>query len=152
MAEKSSTGRRSAVKRCLDCDRRLEIRHFGVNRANKIDGRSDRCKACRNAYMRGVYSKRRDQNTAQFYARNPLRRKAQGAVRRALRSGTLKKPHRCERCGTLTERRFLDAHHSDGYEPANWLNVTWLCRTCHIGVHRAPNDDGQLELNGLMQT
>lgn len=56
---------------------------------------------------------------------------ARAAVKSALSIGALARPDRCTECGTVGD---VEAHHPD-YEPAAWLDVVWLCRCCHNGVH-----------------
>ena len=57
----------------------------------------------------------------QFYAK--------GQIQKALNSGRIKKPRRCEICDK--ERR-LDGHHEDYRKP---LKIQWLCRVCHHKLH-----------------
>lgn len=61
---------------------------------------------------------------------------AHSRVQRALKSGKLVRPDRCERCGAADVRlrdgrSGLHAHHADYSRP---LDVEWLCVTCHLGV------------------
>ena len=58
---------------------------------------------------------------------------AMSAVKNALRSGKIIKPFRCSKCRKVTNSRLLDAHHEDY---AKRLEVIWLCRRCHIDIHR----------------
>ena len=51
--------------------------------------------------------------------------RARSSVLEAIRSGKLKKPTTCERCG---QRGIIDGHHEDYKKP---LVVIWLCRPCH---------------------
>lgn len=51
--------------------------------------------------------------------------RAHSLVLEAMRSGKLKKPTTCERCG---QRGIIDGHHEDYAKP---LVVIWLCRPCH---------------------
>jgi hypothetical protein len=46
-----------------------------------------------------------------------------------IRSGRLKRPESCERCG---KRGRVDGHHHDYSKP---LDVEWLCRPCHTAHH-----------------
>ena len=55
-------------------------------------------------------------------------RSAGHAVEKALKNGSLSKPRRCARCD---KPRTLEAHHHKGYSPEHWLDVRWLCSTCH---------------------
>lgn len=61
---------------------------------------------------------------------NPERAAARKAVRRALSTGTIKRPDTCSDCSTPSIT--LHAHHDDYSEP---LNVRWLCPTCHLRRH-----------------
>ncbi len=64
--------------------------------------------------------------------KNPGSMAAHTAVYRAVKSGALIKPSRCEQCGS--ERR-LHAHHHDYSKP---LEVTWLCVPCHSSTMNRP--------------
>jgi len=66
---------------------------------------------------------------AQYQQRHPDRVSAQHAVQRAVRSGKLvRRP--CEVCGAT---RYVHGHHDDYTKP---LDVVWLCRSCHLELHR----------------
>lgn len=57
-------------------------------------------------------------------------------VMRATKSGKLKKPEVCEKCGTnpgfnSRGRSKLHAHHEDHAKP---LDVEWLCFACHAAI------------------
>ncbi len=41
----------------------------------------------------------------------------------------------CGECGSLTE---IQAHHED-YGDEGRFNVLWLCRCCHIALHKKEN-------------
>ena len=60
--------------------------------------------------------------------RYPERKHARDAVYRALKTGKIIKPDKCEDCGTETNN--LQGHH-ESYEQDKWLDVKWLCRKCH---------------------
>lgn len=79
---------------------------------------------------------------AREYARNNIKRqyrlypqrfRARSEVYRAIQKGILTREP-CQRCG-LDNLRLIHAHHHNGYEPAHWLDVIWLCRACHHKVH-----------------
>lgn len=57
---------------------------------------------------------------------------AREAVAKALRSGALVRPGRCERCGAGGR---IEAHHPDYDRP---LDVEWRCLGCHKDVHPPP--------------
>lgn len=54
--------------------------------------------------------------------------KARYHVSNAIRDGRLLKASACQLCNTACE---VEAHHHKGYARQNWLNVQWLCLTCH---------------------
>lgn len=64
---------------------------------------------------------------------NPHAYRAHVKVCNALRSGAIIRPDACEDCGA--DDRRLDAHHPS-YEPGEELKVRWVCRSCHIRLHR----------------
>lgn len=58
---------------------------------------------------------------------------AHNAVARAVKSGKLIRPLRCERCHVKEK---IDAHHDDHSKK---LNVMWLCPVCHAQRHKELN-------------
>lgn len=71
---------------------------------------------------------------------NQHKRKAQIAVGNAKRDGKLTQPDCCEHCGTSEKK--IQAHHWS-YEPEHWLDVIWLCTTCHGKEHKRLNELGR---------
>lgn len=69
-------------------------------------------------------------NTLNQNKKYPDKYKARYTVRDALKSGKLQRPDDCSSCSKKTA---VDAHHYDYTKP---LDVIWLCRQCHIGLHR----------------
>ena len=62
---------------------------------------------------------------------NPEKKKARSIVEMGINSGRLIRPSVCSNC--FNEGR-IDAHHPDYSKP---LEVIWLCRSCHIKLHKA---------------
>lgn len=62
---------------------------------------------------------------------------AHAAVYKAVQSGKLIKPNRCELCGKEAP---LEGHHYRGYEKEFWLVVQWLCALCHDKIHKKEFD------------
>ena len=60
-----------------------------------------------------------------YEAANPEKKKAHGAIKRAIARGELERPSLCEHCG---DAQFVEASHTDYSKP---LDVEWLCRPCH---------------------
>jgi len=54
--------------------------------------------------------------------------KARYTVSNALRDGRITRPDTCRECGVVGN---VEAHHHEGYDRENWLNVEWLCVPCH---------------------
>src|SRR5208282_1793867 len=55
----------------------------------------------------------------------------------AIKSGRMKIPEACERCGV--PQFDLEGHHYLGYAPEHYLDVRWLCPKCHSIEHPHPN-------------
>ncbi|MGE3779067.1 MAG: hypothetical protein AB7F89_17915 [Pirellulaceae bacterium] len=66
---------------------------------------------------------------------NPQKAKARSAVSQAIESGRLRRPQACSNCGAVG---MVEAHHFNGYAEEHWLDVQWLCKTCHL------QEDGQV--------
>ncbi len=67
------------------------------------------------------------------YSADPERRRrgiARAYANVYLRRGKINR-ERCERCGAADS----EMHHDDYDKP---LNVRWLCRECHLQIHRIP--------------
>lgn len=82
----------------------------------------------RQEHAEEIMAKKRD-----YEKRFPERIKAQEAVKRALKSGKLIRPDRCSnpKCNCLCKP---DGHHWN-YLKEHWLDVEWLCRSCHKILH-----------------
>ena len=138
-------------KRCTRC-RRLRIKtNFYPDRREK-DGLMRRCKSCYDMVTKGDYN---DIN-AQIYARRyyrknkpkvllktqeyrknyPDRINAHKAVHKALKDGILVKPDSCAnlKCSRKGVGR-IEAHH-ESYKKENWLDVIWLCSSCHKLINK----------------
>jgi hypothetical protein len=61
---------------------------------------------------------------------------AKQAVMEAIRKGKIQKPNICSDCGDVLPMVQIQGHHREGYAPAKWLVVTWLCGPCHREAHR----------------
>lgn len=66
---------------------------------------------------------------ARWAKRNRIKGRAHSAVHHALRTGALIRPNACGRCQAPCTPH---AHHADYSKK---LEVTWLCRQCHILEH-----------------
>ena len=112
------------LNKCKECTKKdvkkhregnLEkIREYDRNRPNKIERVKNMTKY--NRKMRDIF---------------PEKYKAKNKVNNALRDGRIKRPDRCEFCGTECKPH---AHHWS-YEEEHWLDVEWLCVVCHMQLH-----------------
>lgn len=125
-----------AVKQCPAC---RGLGPFGPNKS-RPDGLTVYCRPCASAKMR---TWRRTPSgrayTRTRYAKHADAHKAHVAVNRALRTGDLVRPDTCEACGAQGP---IESHHHRGYSIDRWLDVLWLCRTCHADADRAQRDEG----------
>lgn len=65
---------------------------------------------------------------------NPLKNQARAKLYRAVQSGKIEKPQKCEGCGSAPpDPSELHGHHADYSKP---LDVEWLCGECHVERHR----------------
>jgi hypothetical protein len=87
-----------------------------------------RGKAWRMANKEKANAKKREYNKS-----IPDKMKARSAVSHGLRDGKIKKGTRCNHCKTKSGK--LEAHHHQGYTEENYLNIIWLCDSCHREVH-----------------
>jgi len=151
-------------KECSVCGEDKPISEFYRRRASK-DGLMPKCKKCKKSYADAYYAKNRERivshvtgyarrnrevvnatarkhyrcNAGTIAAQNKARRnrspdkeRARLAVRSALATGGLVRPSTCSECGASGE---MDAHH-DSYLPKDWLDVRFLCRSCHVHWHK----------------
>lgn len=48
-----------------------------------------------------------------------------------------------QECGlspaTVNGRNRVEAHHHKGYDEDHWLDVVWLCRSCHVLAEELPS-------------
>ena len=139
-------------KRCFKCQQVKPLTDF-YHHSKMADGHLNKCKVCtrtdtriqraRNdeyylAYdrQRASSEKRRELRrrvTAAYRLKYPDRTAAYSAVARAVRSGTLVRPEKCQGCEQAAN---LNAHHENYKRP---LEVIWLCARCHMHHHHVRN-------------
>ena len=61
------------------------------------------------------------------------------AIHRAVAVGALVRPNHCSSCGSTYR---IQGHHANGYEPDHYLDVVWLCQSCHRQAHVKPEPYG----------
>ena len=72
--------------------------------------------------------------------RNPMKRKAQHTLSNAVRDSKIIKPSSCEHCAASEKK--IQGHHWS-YAVEHWLDVIWLCTSCHGKEHKRLNDLGR---------
>ncbi len=123
-------------KECVHCGQVKDLGDFYKNKKAK-DGLASWCRVCTDTFA-AAYRKSHPERVKEtqrqrhirWRAENPEKRRANKAVRRAIKSGKLVRPDKCEDCGGLPP---IEAHHDD-YSKV--LDVDWLCRRCHVGRHK----------------
>lgn len=139
MAKPART-RRTRV--CTKCGREKPLDAFFLDK--RTGKPRSWCKACCNAYNRAYrranldHVRARDRRFYRKYKAKQAARerrpdvKAKRAIRQAVywavRTGVIRRPTRCERCGQSPPPHRLHAHHPDYAKP---LDVVWLCSLCH---------------------
>lgn len=76
---------------------------------------------------------RRAEAMRRWRERNPEQAKANNRLVMAIKRGHIERGP-CVRCGSTKD---VHGHHHSGYDRANWFNVEWLCRPCHVAEHHA---------------
>jgi len=71
---------------------------------------------------------------AEYKGKHPEKIQAGTAVMHAIQNGKMIKPSVCEVCGC--EHYYIHGHH-ESYEPEHWLDVVWVCPSCHKNIHIA---------------
>jgi NAD-dependent SIR2 family protein deacetylase len=129
--------------RCTACGIVKPLSEFHVSKSLS-QGHMPKCKLCRNAqdrdhrYANGgkPLGNPKDPKKAarirEFYLRNPLVRKGEDALQRAIKRGDMPRAAtmQCEHCG----KQAAEYHHHLGYEPEHWLHVVPLCHKCHSQI------------------
>ena len=133
-----------ARKVCVVCNTQKAEGLFCKDNRLK-SGRSGTCKDCHNESRKErrrvrwkedkQYRAKREESNARWVEKykncetTKNKRAARDKVQKAIKSGKLIRPKKCEHCEVQGP---LEAHHTDYAEP---LKVNWLCRTCHGREH-----------------
>lgn len=117
------------VRRCATCQReKFDDEFYRANRHHC----KECCRRARRIYQdthRAELQPKWRANTQLYKRQHRDKCAAHCAVSRAIKAGRLVRPVRCSRCASVAK---IEAHHARGYAPAHWLDVTWLCRSCHV--------------------
>lgn len=136
------------TKVCGKCKQEKASTHFTADKSKKF-GLGCYCKQCnvqksrewhiKNRERKNAYGVQYNKNNPEVGKRNnkrwmekdPNRQRAQNAVKREIRKGSIVRPSACSKCN---QPGFVEAHH-DSYAPDKWLDVVFLCRSCHKRLH-----------------
>lgn len=137
-------------KKCTACEQEKPLCEF--NWRNKAKGiRHSRCNICRRLNSKTYYHKRGGKELKRIrhvehrnehiegmrkYGKgkkrkipyNPTTAPAKIALSRAVKKGIIQRPDACSQCGATGK---IEAHHHNGYDKIHYLDVVWLCRSCH---------------------
>jgi len=124
----------SMCKRCKECKSQEDYYY------SKGGKRSTYCKECHKDIIKR--SRRKDpkssrSNSIRWRKNNPEKIKAHGIFQNAVNRDDIIRPAICSGCGVKCRP---DGHHEDYSKP---LEVTWLCRKCHAGLHQEIFHTGQ---------
>ena len=139
-------------KVCRVCGKRKRALYFVVDNG-RVDGRGTQCLECADASGAAWRERNREKLRAVNRSRRAaevLREKAsrekwtgRQKLLKAVASGRVVKPSRCEDCSMEKEARFLYGYHARGWSDP--LDVVWLCPSC-TGKRRRkhPRSDADL--------
>lgn len=141
-------GIKSECKECVKTrtkrNRREKLEYYQEydrNRSNKEERNQQTIQRVNKNYSEDLEFKQKIQETKRAWAeRNQDKRKAQYAISNALRDGDLVRPDCCSHCGTSEKK--IQGHHWT-YLPEHWLDVIWLCTSCHGKEHKRLNELGR---------
>ena len=138
------------LNKCKDCTKKDVFRHrelnlekvreYDRNRPNREERVKTTCtRISRLCKEDKDFSKRVSDIKLKWALLNQHKTKAKHAANRAVRDGKLQKKTLCEHC--LLEKK-LQKHHWS-YDEQHWLDVIWLCTSCHGKEHKRLNSIGR---------
>lgn len=153
-SKESSTGRHSWCFNCHNIkaceyfkDHKVERRHFYRSPEQTTKRRASKQKPenkLKNRLYQRTYSRKRYRDPV-----NHAKHLARLAVQKAIKRGIIVKATTCQGerlCNSLClPNSLLEAHHTLGYAQEHWLDIEWLCKSCHIIVDMAERDDGKMK-------
>lgn len=148
------------LKKCLECSNIYPVRNFFYKRFRFLAWRTyirDKCKSCHtkeisinSSKWAKLHTDRVKEISKRFFKsesgkkamlrgsikykiNNPDKAKSHRAVYYAVKTGRLVRPSNCSKCFIECKPQ---AHHHNGYDLQNLLNVIWLCNKCHTFEHK----------------
>ena len=145
---------RARKRRCTRCGEVRLVEEFSPDKKNR-DGRNSVCRSCRRRRERAYWrrhpehcrriareSQRRNYRPGNQAAHSPeeaAKVRSRNAAKRALASGRLRRPDRCQACGQPPSAALrIEMHHPDYARP---LDVVFLCSLCHGRAHQRFADE-----------
>ena len=121
-AQRAKSSRKEYAKSRQDPKK---VEAMSIKSKKYYDEHIEKCKAYHREY--------RERNRVEIAERNRRlktaeRRGASNAVALAIREGRLIRAAVCEECNI---EGFTEGHHHKGYAEEFWLDVVWLCLSCH---------------------
>ena len=139
------------IKKCTCCGETKPLAEY-QKRAMSKDGVTASCKSClskrdanrfkndprvkdRHRVYQSTEAGKESANRSRkkWLGENPEKRAAHVILGNRIRDGKITKPESCEKCGASGR---IEGHHHDYSKP---LDVTWLCRMCHVAQHHQPH-------------
>jgi len=87
----------------------------------------------------GHNKKNNNRATLKYAKENKEKRLAHKKLFRAIQSGKIIRPNKCEECKKDCKPQ---GHHSDYFKP---FEVRWLCHQCHKTIHRMEKRDERIQ-------
>ncbi len=138
-------------KYCYHCKKEKSLKEF-YKHGGRPDGLAAACKQCskdcnkkynqttkgKESMQKRVTKYRKTEKgrivhkklQKEYWQKHPEKRKVKNALYYAIKTGKIERSDRCSNCGIKCKP---DGHHSDYNRP---LEVIWLCKECHINLHR----------------
>lgn len=139
------------VNKCKDCNKKDVIdnrfdkleyyREYDRNRDNAQERNEKQSERVRIRYASDPEYRSKILESKSLWDKvNSHKKCAHAAVNNAIRDGRMTKPTSCEHCGTSEKK--IQGHHWS-YLPEYWLDVVWLCTSCHGKEHKRLNELGR---------
>ena len=148
------------LNKCKECTKRdvrkhreenLEsIREYDRNRPNHLERNKSNIERGKEKYHNDLEYKRSVLETKKSWANNnAVKVMAQNALGNAVRDGKVEKPSDCQHC--LENNGIIHGHHWS-YEEVHWLDVMWLCPSCHGAEHKRLNEIARNQKSSMTTT
>jgi len=127
---------------CVRCGQEKPVSEFYKDKRCRANGGIQyTCKLCTRAIRAAHYDKNRQAivlraeayqkiHPRRYIPQDPVEAKARALLNRAIQSGKVVRPDRCQQCG---KKGRIHGHHWHGYDDP--FDVIWLCPSCHAAAH-----------------